>query len=147
MNRKAVSPLVATMLLIAFAIALGAVVMNWGRGYIEERAEFVAGTGETGGCLSIKLSIIEVSGAPQVCYSDGVIKMMLQNDGRDVEAIHARIIGDEGISVAETILEETLKSLDSRQASFSYALTVGAIKQIKLTPRIMMSGKLESCPT
>ena len=29
MNKKAVSPLVATVLLIAFAVSLGAVIMNW----------------------------------------------------------------------------------------------------------------------
>ena len=31
-NKKGVSPLIATILLIAFAIALGTVIMNWGRG-------------------------------------------------------------------------------------------------------------------
>ena len=31
-NKKGVSPLIATVLLIAFAIALGTVIMNWGRG-------------------------------------------------------------------------------------------------------------------
>lgn len=35
MNKKAVSPLVATILLIVFALALGTVVMNWGKVYIE----------------------------------------------------------------------------------------------------------------
>ena len=30
-NKKGVSPLIATILLIAFAVALGAVVMSWGR--------------------------------------------------------------------------------------------------------------------
>ena len=31
LQKKGVSPLIATVLLISFAVALGAVVMNWGR--------------------------------------------------------------------------------------------------------------------
>jgi len=36
MNRKALSPLVATILLIAFAITLGAVIMSVGKSYVVE---------------------------------------------------------------------------------------------------------------
>lgn len=34
-SKKAIAPLIATVLLIAFAVALGAVVMNWGKSYVE----------------------------------------------------------------------------------------------------------------
>ncbi|MDP7623305.1 MAG: hypothetical protein QF436_04300, partial [Candidatus Woesearchaeota archaeon] len=30
-NKRGVSPLIATVLLISFAVALGSVVLNWGR--------------------------------------------------------------------------------------------------------------------
>ena len=39
MNKKAVSPLVATLLLVVFAIALGSVVMSWGKAYVESATE------------------------------------------------------------------------------------------------------------
>ncbi|MBW3017302.1 hypothetical protein KY316_02930, partial [Candidatus Woesearchaeota archaeon] len=39
MNKKAVSPLIATVLLIAFAVALGAIVMNWGESFVRETQE------------------------------------------------------------------------------------------------------------
>jgi flagellin-like protein len=39
MNKKGVSPLIATVLLIGFAIALAAVVMNWGLGFMQETTE------------------------------------------------------------------------------------------------------------
>ena len=38
-SKKAVSPLIATIILIAFAVALGAVVMNIGKGYVEDIPE------------------------------------------------------------------------------------------------------------
>ena len=34
-NRRGVSPLIATVLLIAFAVALGTVIMNWGRSELQ----------------------------------------------------------------------------------------------------------------
>ena len=37
-SRKAISPLVATILLLAFAVALGSVVMSWGKDLIEKTA-------------------------------------------------------------------------------------------------------------
>lgn len=38
-SKRSVSPLIATVLLIAFAVALGAIVMNWGRNFIEHRQD------------------------------------------------------------------------------------------------------------
>jgi flagellin-like protein len=34
-NKKALSPLVATALLVIFALVLGAITMNWGKSYIQ----------------------------------------------------------------------------------------------------------------
>lgn len=39
MKKRGISPLIATILLIGFAIAIAAVVFTWGRGYITETAE------------------------------------------------------------------------------------------------------------
>lgn len=43
MNKKAISPLIATLLLVAFAVALGAVVMNWSQGIESHEEEVVHG--------------------------------------------------------------------------------------------------------
>ncbi len=37
-NKRGISPIVATVLLIAFAVALGAMIMNWSRSLVEEEA-------------------------------------------------------------------------------------------------------------
>ncbi len=36
MNKRALSPLMATLLLVAFAIVVGAITMNWGKSYVEK---------------------------------------------------------------------------------------------------------------
>jgi hypothetical protein len=36
MNKKALSPLVATILLVIFSLAIGTITMNWGKNYVEK---------------------------------------------------------------------------------------------------------------
>lgn len=36
MNKKALSPLVATILLVTFSLAIGTITMNWGKNYVEK---------------------------------------------------------------------------------------------------------------
>ena len=38
-NKKGLSPLVATMLLVVFALVIGTITMNWGRSYVEKMKE------------------------------------------------------------------------------------------------------------
>ena len=38
-NRKALSPLIATVLLVVFALVIGTITMNWGRSYVEKIKE------------------------------------------------------------------------------------------------------------
>ena len=38
MNRKALSPLTSTLLLLAVSILIGIIVMTWGRSYVEQAA-------------------------------------------------------------------------------------------------------------
>lgn len=36
MNKKALSPLIATVLLVAFALVIGTITMKWGENYVDE---------------------------------------------------------------------------------------------------------------
>lgn len=145
-SKKAVSPLIATILLIVFSIALGAVVMSWGEAYIEEKAEFVKGTQETvAGCDATVLKIIKVGGVPQVCVRDDVIEVFIENGpNTEVYDIHARVVGTEGIANRESILDAPLMSGDAKKVMFRFN-PVGQIRQVKLTPMILRAGALTPC--
>ncbi len=39
MNKKALSPLVATILLVLFSLIIGTITMNWGKSYVEKIEE------------------------------------------------------------------------------------------------------------
>ena len=57
-NRKALSPLVATVLLVIFALVIGTITMNWGKTYVEKIKEEPRDTGigvfESAVIISIK---------------------------------------------------------------------------------------------
>jgi len=145
-SKKAVSPLIATVLLIVFSIALGAVVMSWGEAYIEEKAEFVKGAQETvAGCDATMLKSIQISGAPQVCVREDIIEAFIENGpNTEVYDIHARILGVDGVATRESILEAPLMPADAKKVMFRFE-PVGQIRQIKLTPMVLRAGALTPC--
>jgi flagellin-like protein len=148
MNKKALSPLVATILLIAFAIALGVVVMNWGKAYIEEKAEFTAGPRGSAACGVMDLSAIKVGGNDRVCYdpADNSITAFLEN-GPDVriDDISVRVVGSGGIEEIETTLGDPLEKGGSAKIKFNYPANVGAVQQVKFTPIVISEGERIPC--
>ena len=148
MNKKGLSPIVATLLLIAFAIALGLVVMSWGKGYIEEKAEFVAGPTDTSACNVIRMSIIRVAGAEKICYdtSDYTIKVFLEN-GPDaaVSNMQARLVGTGGVHTVDSILGAPFGADSAKDIVFSYPPNVGQIQQVKLIPKVGQGDQAALC--
>ena len=58
MDKKGLSPLVATLLLVVFALAIGTITMNWGKSYVEKIKEGAPGA-EMGNSLVINLKDID----------------------------------------------------------------------------------------
>jgi hypothetical protein len=146
-SKRAVSPLVATVLLILFSIGLGAVVMSWGEAYIEEKAEFVQGVQETvSGCESAYFDFVTIGNEPQICVRQNVIEMIVDNNPNiDLFDVHARIVGTAGVYVRESILDQPLKRASSRKIMFSFQ-DIGQLRQVKFTPQILMGTTVTMCP-
>jgi flagellin-like protein len=119
-NKKAVSPLIATVLLIAFAIALGSIVMNWGKTYVEEEME----SGQTEFYASkecdrdIDIRIKTIGGRPQLCYdltgTNLDLDFMIYNAGpRTVEGIKVIAYGNRGY------INETSKAFEAENMSIA----------------------------
>ncbi len=146
-TRRGLTPLVATILLVAFSVGLGALVMSWGEEYIEEKAEFVQGTAEVkSGCDVAKISVIKIGGASQACFGPDTIQLWLDN-GPDIDLynIHARIAGANGIDVKEEILTEPLLKSNAVKVAIPYNRTIGQILQVKLTPKIWTGKTAATC--
>lgn len=146
MNKRGISPLIATILLITFSVALGAVVMSFGEQYVEEQAEFVSGDPEVAvaACDAVDLQIIQVGGKQQICVRDGMIELSVDNGPEmSIDGIQARVVGTEDVYISPNILTESLGPAASLKTIFQYE-NVGTPLQVRLTP-LLRDGQVSYC--
>src|SRR3989338_11130763 len=101
MSDKAVSPLIATVLVIGFAIALSGIMITWGTSFvkdIQERSEKSSLKDIT--CTKdVGLNINSASGV----VTDKV-KLVLENTGEiNIDKFNVRISGNSGVESIETL--------------------------------------------
>lgn len=146
MNKRGISPLAATVLLIAFSVSLGAVVMSWGETYVEQKAEFVQGVREVqSGCDAATISVVSINGVPQICHTGTVFEAIVDNGPTvDLYDLHARVVGSDGIYNKESTLEAPVAKNDAAKIRFAYN-NVGTVRSLKLTPKIMSGDKVIFC--
>ncbi|MEM3154858.1 MAG: hypothetical protein QW165_04830 [Candidatus Woesearchaeota archaeon] len=146
-NKRGITPLVATILLVAFSVGLGALVMSWGEEYIAEKAEFVQGTAEVrSGCDIAQISIIKIGGQQQACIGPNGIQLWVDNGpDQDVFNIHARIAGANGVQNVESILTQPLLKANAVKATVPFDRTIAPILQVKLTPQIWTGTTAVTC--
>jgi|TARA_B100001971_G_C18126746_1_gene502473 flagellin-like protein len=143
-NKKGVSPLIATVLLISFAVALGSVVLNWGRNFDISRP------GDN--CAGISIKIRNINDY-QVCYSgsgqDQYINFIMDNKGdRDIGGLGIWITGEKGTKLLDfnELSIKTGELLDIKDKSVKYDYgTYGAIKNIQFFPKVKVDNDLEIC--
>ncbi len=144
-NKKGVSPLIATILLIAFAVALGAVVMSWGR-----NVEFLNEEPSIEKCANVNLKVEEVEGVPQAFYggtdSGGFIKFTVSNIGSyDIDQLIVWVIGEKDTNIVE---------LKQSSIRVGYPLIkeiehdfdrYGEVKKLKFIPKIKIGDSVITC--
>lgn len=138
-NKKGISPLIATFMLLFFAIVLGVIVMNWGRAQLEEGARCPVDTG---------IHIVSVNNAPEICYGgrgeDGFINFILENGVKqDISKVHIRILGTKNLLEMD-IADSYIKKGESLMGNVPYSFDLfGDIRQVKITPKIILYGNEE----
>jgi flagellin-like protein len=132
-GKKGVSPLIATVLLIAFSVALGAVVMTY--------------SGSLGECGSVYIELVEKGGEPEVCLDGYDLIFTLENGPK--EAISSFKLTYYGNLDATTIdLEETLGPGEVRKFTTEYnSNAFGALEKFKIVPVVIENGGQLICPS
>ena len=133
MNKKGVSPLISTVILIIMAMGIGVLVMNWGRAQIEANAKCT---------LDTEWSIVELNNVPQICFSGtetGFVKFLVENGpNTNIEAIQLTAIGSKS-PYNTLLLDSGIEKGFTLQKVVPYDFnTFGDIKKIKLIPRIVI---------
>ena len=142
-SKKGVSPLIATILLIAFAVALGSVIMNWGLNLNLGKPDDKCGN------VAVKIRYSENF---EVCYGDfgqnGYINFILDNIGTaDISGLTILIVGEKGTKLSE--LQKTIKKgslLDEKGKEVSYNFDVyGSINQVQFIPKVEVNHEIVVC--
>ncbi|MFH1053298.1 MAG: archaellin/type IV pilin N-terminal domain-containing protein [Candidatus Woesearchaeota archaeon] len=148
-NKRGVSPLIATVLLIAFAVALGAVVMNWGREYIEDTQKDVEiRSAQTSACIiDVSLSLVKISDKP--CYertadgSDNIFHAIIENgDSAELSGYKLTFIGDDATTPILTHeINDSIKQAEIISVDVEYGnLLATTIDIVKIVPKLQISG-------
>jgi len=143
-SKKGVSPLIATILLIAFAVALGSVVMNWGLNLSIGKSADV--------CSSVEVKVRKLDGA-EVCYggadANGYINFIIDNSGdTDINGLTIWMIGDKGEKLFDLddiiIKKDSLFDKEDKEVSYDFT-KYGNIKQVQFIPKVKAKQKTEIC--
>ncbi len=133
-NKKAVSPLIATVLLIAFAVSLGAVLLTYLTSF--------------GACSGTEIKIPTLSNEPQVCYNTQTNKLefTVENTGSEnVEYLKLALTG--ALSVENIEVERTVPQSDAEKISIDYKFqALGKIQKLKITPVVIEGNEEVVCP-
>lgn len=153
MRKRGVSPLIATVLLIAFTVALGAVVMNWGRTYVEDTAASVKEGADKARICSqdVGVKLVEINDIKQVCYggsgSSGYIDMTVFNNGnRDIEYVGVIVYGSANIMTNISINGTAMNVSRPMKLNLTYSYTsYGTVRKVEIVPEVKIGGVLTRC--
>lgn len=136
---RGITPLMASVLLVSFAVAVAVVVMNIGRAQVEEAATCA---------VDIEMQFVDISGLQDICYDGGKkqLKFTVQNGiNINVEGLIVNVIGEQQAETFE------LAAFMGRAGTYVGTLpfdkaVAGAIRQVRITPKIAPVDEEVICP-
>jgi len=144
LKKRGVSPIIATVLLISFTVALGSVVLNWGRNLDISNS--------VDSCSEVNMKIRNI-GDVNLCYirsgQNGHINFIIDNMGSvDIEGLGIWIVGEKGTKLLDLdnspIKIGELLSIEGDKASYDFG-NYGNIKHVQFIPKVKNNGVVEIC--
>ena len=127
--KKGISPLIATVLLIGFVVAVGTIVIFWGRNFVKERADKEGVLAEKQlRCENVEIDIKSVDKVNN--------QIVIENKANEaIDGFILRVVSDG--SGAQKIMQK----LDGlKTAGITYSLTLGANPKVDLVPGLKPEG-------
>ncbi len=140
-NKKGISPLIATVLLIGFAIAIAILIWMWYGNIVNERTAKISaqGNGEIICSSQINYNI------KSVCISDDNIIVKIENKGADINNFKITLTGDSSkidtINVGTSIAKTQTKEI----SAYMNTIKIGAVKKVSIIPVVNIQGLDSAC--
>ncbi|MBW2972320.1 hypothetical protein KY359_04760 [Candidatus Woesearchaeota archaeon] len=151
-SKKAISPIIAAVLLVVIVVSLGAAVMSLVRNYLTEGETQVNVEKEAIKCgRDTSIEWVTINEDYQICNSTheddpdlASLNFMVENTGTtNVLDLQVRMVGSKGIFQNNTAMNEsfTLRPGGVVVVNVSYdPETVGEFRQVRVVPRINLPG-------
>ena len=139
--KRGMSPLIATLLLIATAVAIGTSIMSWGITFYGEK---MLVTEQELSCKHIELGLNKIGDKEQICYDEQAnsVAFTITNKGNiEIESFIIWVVGND---IYTTDLDEGVKPGYPLEKIFDYDFNAhGGIKQVHLIPKIKKDSEEE----
>lgn len=139
MNKRGMSTIIASVLILCTSVLLAVIILAWGgtfsKGLLKhaDEANEKLSACETGINVNIKYA----------CFKDDKITLMIESLGsRKVKGMIIRVLGSSGGYQKEVEAEMNVADLKKFEIGMQ---EVGSIKSIELLPKIEILGKTEVC--
>ena len=143
--KRGVSPLIATILLIAFAVALGSVIMNWGLNLNLGKSDDK--------CANVDIRLRKLDGS-EACFgsigSNRYLNFIIDNTGgKDINGLSVWIATDKGTKLFDLdnilIKKDSLYTKNDKEVVYDQKV-FGDIKQVQFIPKIKSENIIDICP-
>ncbi|MBL7100980.1 MAG: hypothetical protein ISS23_03445 [Nanoarchaeota archaeon] len=131
-SKKGISPLVSTILLIGFVIAIILLIVLWGKNYIEELAQKKGALAEKQHeCTKIQLGVVKS------CWRGTTAEVAIKNKADlPVHKFVFRAVGAMGEPVEKM---ERLGSLETQLYELEFSSDVGKVNNIDIIPHLKVA--------
>jgi hypothetical protein len=142
-SKKALSPLIAVVLLLVVAVGIGALVTGMVRNLVTDNQNTIDSKSDEMSCSrDVTVAVVEIDREPQICKGSNYIDAVLENTGAtDVDDFQLSIFGDAGFYRNESIGGgDTFTQGEAQEFNGTFE-SVGTIQQVKLIPKLKKSGQ------
>lgn len=124
MSKKAITPLISTILLLSFAIGLGTLVMSWGNS--EQHSKL--------SCADTDISITELDSSMQICLEGNELKAVIENNGNSqINGIQMVILTSDSVMTKE--FEADINPREYKHMTFPMGISdISKILKIRFIP-------------
>lgn len=142
MSKKGISPLIATVLILAFTVALAAIIMNWGTGFTKDLLKTTS-KGSTANIACAQDVKLEITSACRDTATGGTYKIAVENNGnRDVVKFNVRMYR----SPTEVYSDAIVDTLGPFVAdTITTTIQAAQVKKIVIIPSIVIEGQTVTC--
>ena len=134
--KRGMSPLFSTLILMGFAIALGGVVMSWGKaGYTTEKPL---------DCKQTSIEAVDYGSNKGVCNRGDVLELTIQNNGEiDLNGVKVSLLGENNIY--SWIISNEVRVADIVKLEFQHP-DLGKIEKVIVAPKFIYNDNERLCP-